>query len=278
MFRPISLWHPLRSALRTAAALALGAALFTSCVSRKDVAYVQNAPVGETQNYSFAEPVIQTGDILGINVNSRTPELSAPFNLPIVGYYTPRGVQESGISRLQGYTVESDGSITFPILGRIKAAGYTRLQLSRNIEDLLIKSNLLSQATVNTVFLNFKVSVLGEVNRPGSFTISEDRVTLFDALALAGDLTINARRDNVLVLREEDGRRTVYRQDLRSQDIFSSPCYYLRQNDVVMVEPNAYKIQSSGINTYTNITTWLSVLSTGTSMAAFIISLQRSSN
>lgn len=251
--------------------------LTSSCITRKDVAYLQDLKYGEPIPYEQVEPKIQPGDLLSITVNSKNPELATPFNLPMVGLYRPGGVTDAGITRFQGYTVESDGTISFPILGRIKAAGYSRIELSRQIETLLSKDRLINDATVTTNYLNFRVSVLGEVNRPGSFTVDNDRFSLFDAIAFAGDLTLSARRDNVVVLREKEGKREAFVLDLRSADIFSSPCFYLQQNDVVMVESNAVKIQNTGINTYTNIGTWMSVLSTGTSLAAFIITLQNNS-
>lgn len=252
--------------------------ILASCTTRKEIAYIQDVEYGREASFTPIEPQIQPGDILGITVNSKNPELVAPFNLPMVGYYRPRGIQEASITRLQGYTVESDGSIAFPILGRIKAAGKTRIQLSREIETLLHKGQLVNDALVTTNFLNFRVSVLGEVARPGSFLIDNDRVSILDAIALAGDLTLQARRDNVVLLREIDGKRTAYKIDLRNASLLESPLFYLNQNDILLVEPNKTKIQNAGINTYTSISTWLSVLSTGTSMAAFIITLSNSSN
>ena len=137
----------------------------------------------------------------------------------------------------------------------------------------LIDEDLIKDPVVTVQFLNYKVSVMGEVARPGSFTIEGDRITLLEALSMAGDLTIYGRRDRVAVIREKDGQRTVLFHDLRSSDIFSSPCYYLQQNDIVYVEPNRTKAQLSGINQNNSMSVWLSAFSVLASIASVIVTV-----
>ena len=161
----------------------------------------------------------------------------------------------------------------FPILGKIHVAGLTRLQLTELIKNKLIEEDLIKDPVVTVQFLNFKVSVMGEVSRPGSFTINSDRITLLEALSMAGDLTIYGRRDRVAVIREVDGQRTILFHDLRSADIFSSPCYYLQQNDIVYVEPNKAKAGTSEINQNTSASVWLSAVSILASIASLLVTI-----
>ena len=145
-----------------------------------------------------------------------------------------------------GYLIDADGNIDFPIIGKLKVSGLTRTAAVD-----LIKENLkpyLVNPTVLIRILNYKVTVLGEVKNPGTFTIPNERVTLLEAIGIAGDLQITGRRKNVLVIRENDGKKTEYKVDLTSKDLFNSPVYYLTQNDVVYVEPNRARINSSVIN------------------------------
>ena len=160
-----------------------------------------------------------------------------------------------------GYTVDLEGNIDFPIVGRIKVAGLTRSQLSSMIKNRLDEDGLLKDAVVTVTYRNFNVSVLGEVNTPGKFTVQSDRVSLLDALALAGDLTIYGRRDSIMVLRENEGVRTVMFANLLSKDLLNSEAFYLQQNDVVYVKPNRIKAQQSGINQNNNVNVWLSAIS-----------------
>ena len=169
------------------------------------------------------EVIIHADDLLSIVVNSKDPELTMPLNLPVVSYQI--GGSAYGQQRVLGYLVDSQGDIDFPILGKLHVEGLSRRQLTEMIKDRLIKEDLLKDPIVTVQFLNYKVSVMGEVARPGSFSISGDRITLLEALSMAGDLTIYGRRDRVAVIREQNGQRTILFHDLRSSEIFSSPCY-----------------------------------------------------
>ena len=214
------------------------------------------------------EVIIHGDDLLAIMVNSRDPELALPFNMPMVSYQL--GSNTGGQQRVLGYLVDTNGNIDFPILGEIHVEGLTRMQLTELIKNKLIEGDLIKDPIVTVQFLNFKISVMGEVGRPGSFTISGDRITLLEALSMAGDLTIYGRRDRVAVIRENNGKRTILFHDLRSADIFDSPCYYLQQNDIVYVEPNKAKAGQSGINQNNTVGVWVSVVSLLTTVAVLI--------
>ena len=153
-----------------------------------------------------------------------------------------------GQQRILGYVVDNNGCIDFPVLGVLNVAGLTRWELSEMIKNRLIKDGLLTDAVVTVEFMNFKVSVLGEVNSPDTYTIQGDKVTILQALSLAGDLTIYGMRENVSVIRERDGERTFYQVNLCDVNLFKSPAYYLQQNDVIYVEPSAERARQSTID------------------------------
>ena len=248
--------------------------LCTSCASSKKVVYLQDVvPLKQQDIEQKYEVYIHNDDLLAIMVNSKNPELELPFNMPMVSYQL--GSQTAPQQRVLGYLVDTNGDIDFPILGKLHVAGLTRLQLTDMIKQRLIDEDLIKDPIVTVQFLNYKVSVMGEVNRPGSFNISGDRITLLEALSMAGDLTIYGRRDRVAVIREKDGKRTILMHDLRSSDIFNSPCYYLQQNDIVYVEPNKAKAGQSEINQNKSVGVWLSAASILVSIASLIVTLTK---
>ena len=233
--------------------LAILAAVFVfgSCATTKDIAYFQNKLVDQPEKIDkHAGIVIQPKDQLSIVVSSRNPELVAMFNLPVVSYQAGSEVMSSSSynQRLMGYIVDNEGYIDFPVLGKLKVAGMTRWELAEMIKEKLVKDGLLSDAVVTVEFMNFKISVMGEVQSPGTYTIQGDKVTVLQALSLARDLTIFGKRENVAVIREKDGERTIYQIDLTDVDMFKSPAYYLQQNDIVYVEPNEIKARQSTID------------------------------
>ncbi len=248
------------------------AVFFTACTSTKKIIYLQDVvPLKQQEIEQKYEVIIHGDDLLAIMVNSRDPELALPFNMPMVSYQL--GSNTGGQQRVLGYLVDTNGNIDFPILGEIHVEGLTRMQLTELIKNKLIEGDLIKDPIVTVQFLNFKISVMGEVGRPGSFTISGDRITLLEALSMAGDLTIYGRRDRVAVIREireNNGKRTILFHDLRSADIFNSPCYYLQQNDIVYVEPNKAKSGQSSINQNNSIGVWVSVISLLTTIAVLI--------
>ncbi|WP_370449231.1 polysaccharide biosynthesis/export family protein [Parabacteroides sp. AF14-59] len=245
------------------------AVFFSACTSTKKIIYLQDViPLKQQEIEQKYEVIIHSDDLLAIMVNSRDPELALPFNMPMVTYQL--GSNNGGQQRVLGYLVDTNGDIDFPILGKIHVEGLTRMQLTELVKSKLIEGDLIKDPIVTVQFLNFKVSVMGEVGRPGSFTISGDRITLLEALSMAGDLTIYGRRDRVGVIRENNGKRTILFHDLRSADIFNSPCYYLQQNDIVYVEPNKAKSGQSSINQNNSIGVWVSVISLLTTIAVLI--------
>jgi polysaccharide export outer membrane protein len=228
-------------------ALFLALMAMVSCGTVKDIAYFQNKVVNEPETIDkHAGIVIQPKDMLSIVVSSRNPELVAMFNLPVISYQAgSEVVSGAGQQRLMGYVVDNEGYIDFPVLGPIKVAGLTRWELSELIKKKLLNDGLLTDAVVTVEFMNFKVSVIGEVNSPGTYTLQNDKVTILQAISLARDLTIFGQRENVCVIREREGERVIYEVNLCDVDMFKSPAYYLQQNDVVYVQPSEVKARQS---------------------------------
>ena len=223
-----------------------GLLLLTSCASRKNIVYLQDMQIGEKYRYDTRyEVVIRRDDRLSITVSNKNPELAIPFNI----YGGTFKVGENGDITAdaatkvneKGYRVDVDGDIDFPILGILHVEGLTVSELRDLIKEKIEKGNYMKDPLVSIEFLNFKYTVLGAVGHNGTFSADGDRVTLLEAIANAGDLTDKARTDRVAVIREVDGARQMFMHDLRSKDIFDSPCFYLQQNDVVYVEPKYRK-------------------------------------
>jgi polysaccharide biosynthesis/export protein len=225
----------------------------TSCVNTRKAVYFNNIPDSILTNAAASkEAVIEKSDILSITVSSLNPEASIVFNKPnlstSVAPTTTTGAGLPGIigtPQFAGYLVNQEGAIKFPVLGNIIAAGLTKEQLENEIADSLSAKKMLDDPIVNVRFMNFRVTVLGEVGRPTSINVSNERISILEAIGLAGDLTIYAKRDNVLLIREEGNKKIIRRLDLNSERILSSPYYYLKTNDVVYVEPGKTKIYST---------------------------------
>ncbi len=236
---------------------ALLSILFPSCTSKKNLVYFQGGIGGSGTNDSYT-PVIKPDDLLSIIVMGLDLAAVQPFNIPPSSSAQISGGYMQGAPTPPGYLVDPQGFIDFPVVGKIRLGG-----LSRSAAIDTLKKQLrpyLTNPTVLMKILNFKVTVLGEVKNPGTFTIPNERVTLPEALGIAGDLQITGVRKNVLVIREVDGKKTETRVDLTSKDLFSSPVYYLNQNDLVYVEPNRARINSSVVNT-SNVSLVVSVIS-----------------
>ncbi len=242
--------------------------LLFSCGSKKNIVYFQDIDLTSASksinNYNL---VIKPDDKLTINVSALDQDAVKPFNLPVVAFIREGG--SVGQATQQSYLVDTGGNINFPVLGILKLGGLNRTQATTLITDML--KEYIKNPIVNIRNVNFKITVLGEVVRPGSFTITNDRITIIEALGFAGDMTIQAERKNVLVIREENGVKTYTRVNLTSEEVFNSPVYYLTQNDVIYVEPNNSRIKSSTIGPST--TTTLSVISTLVTVTALIISI-----
>lgn len=251
----------------------LVAILFVGCNAQQRVLYIQDVESGAEieipENFQIR---IKPLDQLTIVVNSKNPELALPFNSASTYTGLSKGVSSTvSSSSLQVFTVNNDGYITLPIIGQVKCDGMTRAELQSEIEKKIIESNYIADPQVNVRFANLQISVLGEVTRPGRYDIKNDKVTLFDALAMAGDMTIYGNRENVAVIREIDGKNIITKLDIRSSEIFSSPCFYLEQNDIVLVSPNKYRAASAEINQ--NRSFWISLASTGISFATLLITI-----
>ena len=248
--------------------------LIESCTTPKNIVYFQDAGNYKTyNNVNKYEVYIHQDDLLAIMVNSQATEAALPLNLPMVSYYV--GGDPYGQQRVLGYLVDKEGNIDFPMLGKIHVEGLTRNRLRELIKEMLIREGLLKDPIITINFLNFKVSVQGEVNNPGSFNITGERLTLLEALSMAGDLTIYGRRDRVAVIREAEGTRSIFYHDLSSIDVFESPYYYLQQNDIVYVEPNKRRVQQSNINQNNSVGVWLSIVSVLLTATSVLISVSK---
>lgn len=223
----------------------------TSCVQKKDFVYFQNKNqqatnilADQVQNYI---PILKSDDLITIVVSVVDPELAKPFNLlgAVSANSSNSGSNSGGGNATQtmGYLIDANGNIDFPILGTLKLAGMDRMKASEFIKDKL--KAYLKDPIVNLRVLNYKVTVLGEVARPGVFTISNERITLPEALGLAGDITLGGQRNNVMVIRDIDGKKIETRVDLTSRDLFNSPVYYLTQNDIVYVQPTTNRMKTT---------------------------------
>lgn len=224
------------------------ASLFGSCASRKDLVYFLPDSTELHTSYELNAPKLQPGDRLFIMVSADDIRATEPFNQ--INVYTTRPLGNDPISRPL-YAIDLDGNVDFPKLGKVRLAGLTRVQAIEKMQQQL--SKYIEGPTVNLQVTNFQVTVLGEVRSPGTFTINNDRITLLEALGRAGDLTINGVRHNVKVIREENGQKQEYHVDLTKRDALNSPVYYLAQNDVVYVEPNGARRQSSRYTQNTSV-------------------------
>ena len=247
-----------------------------SCKTSKNVVYLQDALNKTTDTIEFNQGiVIQPKDILSIVVSCRDPELSISLNLPLYSYQAGSTTASSSYSsRMLGYLVDMEGCIDFPLLGRLKVAGLTREQLTEMIKQKIVENGLIREPIVNTEIMNFRISVLGEVRSPGFFSLQDDKITILEAIARAGDLTIYGRRDNVLVQRhEQNGVINNYYIDLRSVEMYHSPAFYLKQNDVVYVSPNNTIAARSRINENRTLGVSISLASFLTNLALLVINL-----
>lgn len=230
-----------------------------SCQTSKKTSYMQNVADKSIYKKTITPSIkFQPNDVIAIIVSSRKPEMSEPFNLP------------SESNRTLGYLVDTDGNIDFPVIGKIKIAGLTRAQLAEELKQRLIQEDLISEPFITIEILNFQVSVLGEVAAPGTFTVSGDKITIFQVLGMAGDMTIYGRRDNVLVQRQENDQIVYHRIDLRYSNLIYSPAFYLQQNDVVYVEATNARAAQSRINENRSIGLWVSLISLLISVTMFV--------
>lgn len=222
-------------------------AMITSCASRKNLVYFQDEPLEEGFQVSTPKQLTyKPDDILTINVSAYDQETVTPFNLTVASNNSNNLTGLQGGAQLQTYLVDFNGNIEFPVLGTIKVAGLTRTELTSFLTERI--KDYAKDPIVNVRLVNFSVTILGEVNKPGMYTIEDETITLIEALGLASDLTIFGQRKNVRLIREIDGKKKFAEIDLTSINTVNSPVYYLQQNDVIYVEPNNAKVRSSTYN------------------------------
>lgn len=216
--------------------------VIVSCASKKDILYYQDLQNGSQEYINYLSSTIQINDILFIKVSALIPESVEPFNL--------MGSNGNNVTietyRIQGYLVSQEGSIAFPIIGAINLAGKTTTEAQTLIAKMLNDGGYIKEPTVSVRVINSKITVLGEVKSPGTFNYDEQNLSLNQAIGLAGDLTINGVRKDIMIIREVNGVRTYARVDLTSSDWFTSPYYYVKQNDIIIVNPNGPKITTAG--------------------------------
>lgn len=252
------------------------ALLSASCASQKKLAYFRttDASSADSINYYYQvkdEPTVVKGDQLMISISALDPEAAAPFNLPAATFQMAVDDRVTTSQTLQRYMVDKDGDIEMPVLGKVHVEGLTKSQLIEQLKTQL--EPLIKDPVVTVQFGNFYVSVLGEVKNPGKYQVVAERCTVLDALALAGDLTIYGKRQNVLLTRENNGKLEFVRFNLNSDDVFRSPYFFLQQNDVLYIEPNNARALASQ-----NISLYLSMLTSLASMATVIVSVVRLNN
>lgn len=222
-----------------------------SCVSKKDIIYFQNDGIEQDKVSNSYKTIIKPDDVLQITITALDIEAVRPFNLAAVTYSTSSN-SAIGVAQQQTYLVDTEGEIEFPVLGKIKIGGLTRSETINLLKNKL-SPDYIKEPNINIRIANYKISVMGDVRRPGSYNIPNERITILDALALAGDINISGQRNNILIIREEENKKVQYRVDIRSNKLLTSPVYYLQQNDVVYVEPNYAKIQSASSNSNTSL-------------------------
>lgn len=253
-----------------------------ACSVPKDVTYFQGIDELtprqiEEMNNTYSSR-IYSDDLLTITVTSWDPTVVTPFNPPVYAYAGQGETSVVSSQQLQTYLVDNEGNIIFPVIGKFKAAGYSKQELAENIRKEV--SRYVPDAQVNVQIINYKVTIMGEVARPGAITVKNDRVSILDAIGQVGDLTINANRKNILVVRENNGEKEAGRIDITDPAIFASPYYYLRQNDVVYVEPNKAKKRNANYSqaqqyNVTVFSTILSAVSTVTTMVLAIVTANK---
>lgn len=269
-----------------AALCACALALASGCSTPKNIVYMQDAADAATVAHIDAQPIrLKPMDQVSIIVNCREPELTAMFNLP---FYTRRigdnqSLSSAGASNISastsasyisGYTVDSDGCIDFPILGRISIAGKTRAEVCTFIKQQIESSGQAKDPVVTVEFMNLGFSVLGEVNRPGRYRIDRDQFTIFDAISLAGDMTINGERQSATLVRHGAKGDEIYKLDFtRLDSVYNSPAYYIQQDDTIYIVPNDKRRRESTVNgnNVRSSSFWISLASLATSVALLII-------
>ena len=238
---------------------------FGSCVSRKEIVYMTDVDANKPVFSTSIEPILEPNDMLSIVVAAENPELTIPFNMPQI--QSPTYDINKGQSGIKTYLVDHLGFIDYPVLGKIKLGGLQKSDANKVLVDKI--SDYIKNPSVNLSIANFKVTILGEVAKPGEILVKSERITFLEAIGQAGDLTLFGRRDNILLIREENGKKTYNRINLLNSQFINSDFYYLKQNDLIYVEPNKTKVNGSKIGASTNLI--LSITSILLTISFFII-------
>ena len=264
--------------------LAVAVLATAACGTPKEIAYFQDIQGETTLKVEKSQPIrLKPADQISVIVNSRDPQVTAMFNLP---YYTKRLGDSQSITTgnatftpqtgISGYTLDGQGYIDFPVLGKIKLAGLTRQEAEARIKEELLDSRQIKDPVVIIEFMNLSFSVLGEVNRPGRYKIDQDRFTVLDAISLAGDLTIKAKRDNIMVIRHDGRKDHAYTIDLMdAAGLYSSPAFYIQQGDMLYVTPNDKRMRESTVNgnNVRSTSFWISLTSLLTTLGVLVLNI-----
>ena len=246
----------------------------TSCQSTKNIAYIQNSDsISYAQSRYLYDAKIMPKDQLTITVNTVNPEASLPYNLLLQNAYTQARTLSTTGGTLMPYLVDNEGYINFPVVGRLKVSGLTKSECENMILEKIRPYMAETENPVVTVRMSsYSVSVLGEVARPGSFQVAREKITILEALAQAGDLTIYGVRNKVKLIREDaTGKKEIHTLDLTNANIVNYPYYYLQQNDIVYVEPNKVKAQNASVGSMTTL--WVSATSILISVASLLVNI-----
>ncbi|NIK91348.1 polysaccharide export protein [Mangrovimonas sp. CR14] len=220
-----------------------------SCATKKEIWYLQDSEQFNNTNYQYESPKIQPNDILKIDIGALVEETAKPYNKPTTGQQNGNMGGSNGgnaMMLMQGYLVSPDNTIILPILGEISTEDKTVKELQKDLVKILEDDGHLTDPTVMIRLLNARFTILGEVGRPGTYNFSEDNITIFQAIGMAGDLQINGKRNDIMFIRERDGQRQIATIDIRSGEVFNSPFYQIKPNDLIIVNPNSPRVKQAG--------------------------------
>lgn len=239
--------------------------VISSCASKKDILYLQDADSNNTTNIVYQDAIIQPNDILKITIESLVPEAALPYNR---GAISGGAVNSIELIKLNGYLVSNLGKVNFPVLGYVEVSNLTPREVESKIKDLLVEGGHLKNPNVDVRLLNAKITILGEVNAPGTYTFTEQNITILQALGYAGDLTINGKRDDIIITRDVNGVRKISHIDLTSTDFMNSEYYFVKPNDNIIVNQNNPRVKESGF--IGNIGTVLTIASLALSITILL--------
>lgn len=250
--------------------------LLGSCSSGKDVPYFQNIDeISLAGSKGLYDAKIMPKDMLTITVSTTDPAAAAPFNLSVGNTVGASGQLSNGAGNLPGYLVDNDGNINFPVIGHMHVQGMTKSQCQDMIREKLLPYMAATENPIVTVRMSsYRVTVTGEVNRPGVIPVSTEKMSIVEALAQAGDLTVYGKRDNIMLIREDEtGQKKMVRLNMNDANLINSPYYYLQQNDIIYVQPNSVKAKNAGIGPSTTL--WFSFIGIVTSISSLLVNILR---